>query len=320
MSLKNRYDFVLVFDVRDGNPNGDPDAGNMPRLDAESGHGLVTDVSLKRKVRNFVSMVKEQDERDPQLGEKRFEIYVREKAILNNQNQRAYTALKLDAPEEQAVELEQSAEDAESKKKKPAKEKRKGSADDVDKARNWMCQNFFDVRTFGAVMSTGINSGQVRGPVQLTFARSVEPVIALEHSITRMAVATQAEADKQQGDNRTMGRKHTVPYGIYVAHGFVSSFLAKQTGFSEEDLELLWQALESMFEHDRSAARGEMSTRGLYVFKHDSELGNAHAHALFDRIKIKRKDGVEVPRAFEDYTVTVTEDNLPPGVALICRV
>lgn len=320
MSLKNRYDFVLVFDVRDGNPNGDPDAGNLPRLDAESGHGLVTDVSLKRKVRNFVSMVKDQDQRDPQAGEKRYEIYVREKAILNNQNQRAYTALKLDAPEEQTSELEQSEEDAESKKKKPVKEKRKGSADDVDKARHWMCQNFFDVRTFGAVMSTGINAGQVRGPLQLTFARSVEPVIALEHSITRMAVATQAEADKQQGDNRTMGRKHTVPYGIYVAHGFVSSFLAKQTGFGDEDLELLWQALESMFEHDRSAARGEMSTRGLYVFKHDSELGNAHAHALFDRIKIKRKDGVEVPRMFADYEVSVADSDLPAGVSLVRKV
>ena len=169
-------------------------------------------------------------------------------------------------------------------------------------------------------MSTGINAGQVRGPVQLTFARSVEPVIALEHSITRMAVATQAEADKQQGDNRTMGRKHTVPYGIYVAHGFVSSFLAKQTGFGEEDLELLWQALESMFEHDRSAARGEMSTRGLYVFKHDSELGNAHALALFDRIKIKRKDGVEVPRAFADYEVSVADGDLPAGVSLIRQI
>ena len=320
MSLKNRYDFVLVFDVRDGNPNGDPDAGNLPRLDVESGHGLVTDVALKRKVRNFVSLVKDQTQGEPKDGVSRFEIYVREKAILNNQHQRAYSALNLDASDEQTAESEYDAEDGESKKKKPIKEKRKGSAEDVDKARRWMCQNFFDVRTFGAVMSTGINAGQVRGPVQVTFARSVEPVIALEHSITRMAVATEAEAQKQQGDNRTMGRKHTVPYGIYVAHGFVSSFLAKQTGFSEEDLELLWQALESMFEHDRSAARGEMATRGLYVFKHDSELGNAHAFALFDRIKIKRKDGVEVPRAFEDYEVTVAEDNLPPGVTLIRRV
>ena len=200
-NLANRYDFVLIFDVKDGNPNGDPDAGNMPRLDAESGHGLVTDVSLKRKVRNFVGLVKEQDVREPEVGEKRFEIYVREKAILNHQNQRAYSALNLAvAPEEPAQEaIETVANDA--KKKKPAKEKRKGSADEVGQARKWMCQNFFDVRTFGAVMSTGVNCGQVRGPVQLTFARSVEPIVSLEHSITRMAVATEAEAEKQQGDN-----------------------------------------------------------------------------------------------------------------------
>jgi CRISPR-associated protein Csd2 len=318
MALNNRYDFVLLFDVKDGNPNGDPDAGNLPRLDAESGHGLVTDVSLKRKVRNFVSLVKEQNERDPQPGEKRFEIYVREKAILNNQHQRAYSALQLDAPEETGDDLAVEADEPASKKKKPAKEKRKGSADEVGQARQWMCQNFFDVRTFGAVMSTGINCGQVRGPVQLTFARSVAPVVALEHSITRMAVATEAEAEKQQGDNRTMGRKHTVPYGIYVAHGFVSSFLAKQTGFGDEDLELLWQALENMFEHDRSAARGEMATRGLYVFKHNSELGNAHAHALFKRISAKPV--AEIPRNFEDYEVTVDEADMPAGVSLIRRV
>ena len=318
MALNNRYDFVLLFDVKDGNPNGDPDAGNLPRLDAESGHGLVTDVSLKRKVRNFVSLVKEQSERDPQPGEKRFEIYVREKAILNNQHQRAYSALKLDAPEEAIEGLAQEADEPAGKKKKPAKEKRKGSADDVEKARDWMCQNFFDVRTFGAVMSLGTNCGQVRGPVQLTFARSVEPVVALEHSITRMAVATEAEAEKQQGDNRTMGRKHTVPYGVYVAHGFVSSFLAKQTRFGEDDLELLWQALENMFEHDRSAARGEMATRGLYVFKHDSELGNAPAHELFKRISPKAV--AEIPRNFEDYAVTVNDANMPAGVSLIRRV
>ena len=318
MALNNRYDFVLLFDVKDGNPNGDPDAGNLPRLDAESGHGLVTDVSLKRKVRNFVGLVKEQDSRDPQPGEKRFEIYVREKAILNNQHQRAYSALKLDAPEEASEEFALEAGEPVSKKKKPAKEKRKGSADDVDQARKWMCQNFFDVRTFGAVMSTGINCGQVRGPVQLTFARSVEPIVALEHSITRMAVATEAEAEKQQGDNRTMGRKHTVPYGLYMAHGFVSSFLAKQTGFGEEDLELLWQALENMFEHDRSAARGEMATRGLYVFKHDSELGNAPAHELFKRVSAKPT--TEIPRDFENYEVTVNNTDLPTGVTLIRRV
>ena len=293
MSLNNRYDFVLVFDVRDGNPNGDPDAGNLPRLDAESGHGLVTDVSLKRKVRNFVGLVK--GETPP------FDIYVKEKAVLNQAHEKAYIAIG--AEEELKGD-----------------KKRKGSGDTVDKARQWMCANFFDVRTFGAVMSLGTNCGQVRGPVQLTFARSVDPIIAQEHSITRMAVATEAEAEKQQGDNRTMGRKHTVPYGIYVAHGFVSSFLAKQTGFGEEDLELLWQALEQMFEHDRSAARGEMSTRGLYVFKHDSELGNAHAHALFERIAIARKAAVDVPRSFGDYEVTVNEADLPAGVSLIKRV
>jgi CRISPR-associated protein Csd2 len=181
-----------------------------------------------------------------------------------------------------------------------------------------MCQNFFDVRTFGAVMSTGTNAGQVRGPVQLTFARSVEPVVALEHSITRMAVATEGEAEKQQGDNRTMGRKHTVPYGVYVAHGFVSSFLAKQTGFGEDDLELLWQALAQMFEHDRSAARGEMATRGLYVFKHNSELGDAPAHALFERIQIKKT--VDVPRSFNDYAITVNTTDMPAGVTLITKI
>ncbi len=297
MSLANRYDFVLIFDVRDGNPNGDPDAGNLPRLDAETGHGLVTDVALKRKVRNYVAMTRDQEPRDPQPGEKRFEIYVREKAILNLQHQRAYSALNLDAP------ATEEPTDAAADKKAAKDKKRKGSGDDVNKARDWMCQNFFDVRTFGAVMSTGVNCGQVRGPVQLTFARSVDPIIAQEHSITRMAVATEAEAEKQDGDNRTMGRKHTVPYGLYVAHGFVSSFLARQTGFGEDDLALLWQALAQMFEHDRSASRGEMSTRGLYVFKHDSELGNAQAHALFERIKIARAESVDVPRSFDDYTV-----------------
>lgn len=323
MNLANRYDFVLIFDVKDGNPNGDPDAGNMPRMDAESGHGLVTDVSIKRKVRNFVGLVKEQDQREPAPGEKRFEIYVREKAILNHQNQRAYAALKLDAveaPAEDQPQAEFALEEAEAKpdakKKKPAKEKRKGSADDVTEARKWMCQNFFDVRTFGAVMSTGVNCGQVRGPVQLTFSRSVEPIVALEHSITRMAVATEGEAEKQQGDNRTMGRKHTVPYGVYVAHGFVSSFLAKQTGFDDSDLELLFQSLEQMFEHDRSAARGEMATRGLYVFKHDGELGNAPAHALFDRLKVKQKEEGAVTRSFDGYEVTFDGQAVAPGQQL----
>ena len=327
--LANRYDFVLIFDVKDGNPNGDPDAGNMPRLDAESGHGLVTDVSLKRKVRNFVGLVKDQDQRDPAEGEKRFEIYVREKAVLNLQHERAYSALKLaTAPEDTAQAATESVADvaltADAKKKPAKKEKRKGSADEVGLARDWMCQNFFDVRTFGAVMSTGTNCGQVRGPVQITFARSVEPVVALEHTITRMAVTTEGEAEKQDGDNRTMGRKHTVPYGVYVAHGFVSSFLAKQTGFGEDDLVLLWQALSQMFEHDRSAARGEMSTRGLYVFKHDCELGNAPSHALFDKLKVAQTNPGEVARSFDAYQVAfdgkalqVGESVAPaPGVTL----
>lgn len=291
MSLNSRYDFVLLFDVKDGNPNGDPDAGNLPRLDAETGHGLVTDVSLKRKVRNYIGLVK--GEQPP------YEIYVKEKAILNKTHERAYEAI--------GVKIDGDGD----------KKKRKGGGDDVNNARNWMCKNFFDVRTFGAVMSTGVNCGQVRGPVQMTFGRSIDPIVALEHSITRMAVATEAEAEKQEGDNRTMGRKHTVPYGIYRSHGFVSSFLAKQTGFGEADLKLLWDALQMMFEQDRSAARGQMATRGLYVFQHDSELGNAHAHDLFNRITVRRKAGVEVARDFSDYEVLVNENNMPQGVKLL---
>lgn len=291
MSLNSRYDFVLLFDVKDGNPNGDPDAGNMPRLDAETGHGLVTDVSLKRKVRNYIGLVK--GEQPP------YEIYVKEKAVLNLTHERAYEAI--------GVKL-----DGEGDKKK-----RKGGGDDVNNARNWMCKNFFDVRTFGAVMSTGVNCGQVRGPVQLTFGRSIDPIVALEHSITRMAVATEAEAEKQDGDNRTMGRKHTVPYGVYRSHGFVSSFLAKQTGFDENDLQMLWDALKAMFEQDRSAARGQMATRGLYVFQHESELGNAPAHDLFNRITVRRKADVEVARDFSDYEVLVNENNMPQGVKLL---
>jgi CRISPR-associated protein Csd2 len=300
MSLNHRYDFVLLFDVQDGNPNGDPDAGNLPRLDAETGHGLVTDVSLKRKVRNYVGMVKE--------SQPPFDIYIKEKAVLERTHRAAYEAIGA------ADEL---VEDGKDDKKKA---KRKGSEDSVRKARDWICHNFFDVRTFGAVMSTGVNCGQVRGPVQLTFARSVDPVVATEHSITRMAVASEAEAEKQEGDNRTMGRKHTVPYGLYRAHGFVSGFLAGQTGFSPEDLELLFKALEDMFEHDRSAARGQMATRGLYVFEHDSKLGNAHAHALFDRVSVRRKDGCEVPRSFGDYVVTIDENALPAGVRLLRKI
>ena len=284
MSLNNRYDFVLLFDVKDGNPNGDPDAGNLPRLDAETGNGLVTDVCLKRKMRNFVEMAKRTAEGGPLPG---FDIYVREKAVLERTHRAAYKEIG-----------------AESELADDGKKGRKGSPGSVDKARQWMCRNFYDVRTFGAVMSTGVNCGQVRGPVQLTFARSVSPVVALEHSITRMAVATEAEAEKQQGDNRTMGRKFTVPYGLYRAHGFVSAHLANQTGFGEDDLKLLWESLVNMFDHDRSAARGEMSTRGLYVFKHESELGDAPAHALFDLVQVAQTNPDAPARSFTDFSVT----------------
>ena len=300
MPLNHRYDFVLLFDVKDGNPNGDPDAGNLPRLDAETGHGLVTDVSLKRKVRNYVGMVNE--------CKPPFDIYIKEKAVLERTHRAAYEAI--------GATDELGDVDKDSKKKA----KRKGSEDSVRKAREWICHNFFDVRTFGAVMSTGVNCGQVRGPVQMTFARSIDPVIATEHSITRMAVATEAESEKQDGDNRTMGRKHTVPYGLYRAHGFVSAFLANQTGFSADDLELFFKALEDMFEHDRSAARGQMATRGLYVFEHEGSLGNAHAHALFDRVDVRRNAEVQVARGFSDYTVSINESGMPAGVKLQRRI
>jgi CRISPR-associated protein Csd2 len=244
-------------------------------------------VCLKRKIRNYVGLA--HSEEPP------FDIYVKEKAILNQQHEKAYKAI--------------GAED-----ELKSDKKRKGG-DKVAEARDWMCQNFFDVRTFGAVMSTGINCGQVRGPVQMTFARSIEPVVSLEHSITRMAVATEKEAEKQDGDNRTMGRKFTIPYGLYRSHGFISAHLAQQTGFGENDLALLWQSLSQMFEHDRSAARGEMAARGLYVFKHESPLGNAPAHQLFDRITVNRTtDGPA--RNFRDFKVHVDDSKLPDGVAL----
>lgn len=287
-ALKNRYDFVLLFDVLDGNPNGDPDAGNLPRVDAETGNGLVTDVCLKRKIRNYVGLIK--GDNPP------YEIYVKEKAVLNKQHERAYDGIGVSLTGTDA--------------------KRKGG-DKVNEAREWMCKNFFDVRTFGAVMSTGINCGQVRGPVQLTFARSIDPVVSVEHTITRMAVATEEEAKKQDGDNRTMGRKNTIPYGLYCSHGFISAKLAQQTSFSEEDLQLLWDALQQMFEHDRSASRGQMQTRGLYIFKHDNELGRAPAHKLFDRIKVRTKDGVSTPRSFSDYKIEIDNTALPNGVELI---
>ncbi|MCD6305031.1 MAG: type I-C CRISPR-associated protein Cas7/Csd2 [Deltaproteobacteria bacterium] len=290
--IRNRYDFTLIFDVRDGNPNGDPDAGNLPRIDPETGHGLVTDVCLKRKVRNYVQLTKKEQQD--------FDIYIKEKAVLIRAHEEAYNAIG-------AGNL-----------LKGNDKKRKGG-DKVGEARQWMCKKFYDVRTFGAVMSLGINCGQVRGPVQMTFGRSVDPVVTLEHSITRMAVATEAEAEKQQGDNRTMGRKNTIPYGVYVAHGFVSAYLANQTGFNEDDLNLFWDSLCNMFEHDRSAARGLMSTQKLVIFRHDSELGNAPAHELFKRVKVTRKDTNKSPRSFDDYSFAVDREGLPSGVSIITR-
>lgn len=289
--IKHRYDFALLFDVTNGNPNGDPDAGNSPRIDPETGYGLVTDVCLKRKIRNYVCLAKT----NPETGkmEAGYDIYVKEKAVLNSQNGRAYEALKLN-PESKGKE----------------------KAGQVSEARAWMCQTFFDIRMFGAVMSLEINCGQVRGPVQLAFARSVDPITALEQSITRMAVATEREAEKQGGDNRTMGRKEIVPYALYVAHGFVSPHLAADTGFSEADLNLLWQALKNMFETDRSAARGEMASRKLVVFEHESLLGNAPAHLLFDRIAIARKDASKPARAYLDYAVSLNKDSLPSDVTV----
>jgi len=291
-AIKNRYDFVLVFDVQDGNPNGDPDAGNLPRIDAETGCGLVTDVCLKRKIRNYVQMTRGATEG--------FDVFVKEKAILNQLIDRGYAAIGIDLEKPPADE-------ADGKKRN---ERGVGQGKEVDKARQQMCKAFYDIRTFGAVMSTGANAGQVRGPVQMTFGRSVDPIVSLEHSITRMAVATEAEAEKQGGDNRTMGRKNTVPYGVYVAHGFISAHLAAQTGFSEDDLKLLWEALANMFEHDRSAARGLMATRKLVVFKHSSALGNAPAHKLFERVAIKRKDESKPARSFADYDVRIDKAGL----------
>lgn len=281
-AIKNRYDFVYLFDVQDGNPNGDPDAGNLPRVDSETGEGLVSDVCLKRKVRNFVQIVKD--------CEKPYDIFIKEKAILNNQI-------------------------AEAHKQEDVKAKEKG--DKTEAARQWMCRNFYDIRTFGAVLSTGENAGQVRGPIQFTFARSIDPIATAEHSITRMAVATEDEAKKQSGDNRTMGRKYTVPYGLYKANGFISAHLATQTGFNEDDLNLFWESLKNMFDHDHSAARGMMNARKLIVFKHSSTLGNASAHTLFNLIDIKLKNKEVPPRSFNDYVVTIDKDKLPEGVELL---
>jgi CRISPR-associated protein Csd2 len=312
-ALENRYDIVFLFDVTDGNPNGDPDAGNLPRLDPETNVGLVSDVSLKRKIRNYAELTRS--------AEPRYGIYVQEGSILNEQHRKAYVAVR----------------SGDEKVTKAAKLNPQGE-DESRRLTKFMCDNFFDVRTFGAVMSTGINCGQVRGPVQVAFARSVQPIMPLEISITRMAVANEkATADRDRAtdgdertENRTMGRKHIVPYGLYRAHIFVNAKLAERTGFAEADLELLFEALTSMFEHDRSAARGEMSSRKIVAFKHASALGNAAAHDLFDRVTVRRKfgddlydldsarlDNLPPARRFADYSVSINREGLPDGVELL---
>jgi CRISPR-associated protein Csd2 len=312
-ALANRYDFVLLFDVLRGNPNGDPDAGNLPRLDPETNHGLVSDVSLKRKVRNYIEFAKN--------GAAGFNIYVQEGAILNEQHRKAYLAER--PGEEKAI--------------KDAKLNPKND-DEAIRLRDFMCRNFFDVRAFGAVMSTGINAGQVRGPVQMTFGRSVEPIVPQEISITRMAATNEAEKkQRSEGqeesndriDNRTMGRKYIVPYGLYRSHGFISAKLAERTGFSDADLDALREALASMFEHDRSAARGEMAMRKAIAFKHANALGNAPAHALFERVKVgrnvegefrkidRRLDNLPPAREFADYMIEIDRGRLPEGVEMV---
>ena len=284
--IRNRYDFVILFDVENGNPNGDPDAGNMPRVDPETGYGLVTDVCLKRKIRNYVETLKE--------DAPGYRIYIKDGVPLNRSDNEAVAALGIDGDLKAA----------------------KKSTPDIDrKLRDWMCQNFFDIRTFGAVMTTfvkgALNCGQVRGPVQLGFARSVDPIMPQEVTITRVAITTEADAEKKDTE---MGRKYIVPYGLYRVEGYISANLArKTTGFSEDDLNLLWTAILNMFENDHSAARGKMAVRELIIFKHDSELGNAPSYKLFDAVTVARKEGVTVPRSYRDYTVTVA-DTLPEGV------
>lgn len=287
-AIKNRYEFVILFDVENGNPNGDPDAGNMPRVDPETGYGLVTDVCLKRKIRNYVEEVKE--------GVPGYEIYIKDNVPLNTSDKKAYQHLGL---EESKI-----------------KEIKKNDPELDVKIRDFMCKNFFDIRTFGAVMTTftksALNCGQVRGPVQLGFARSVDPILPQEITITRIAITTEADADRK---NTEMGRKYIVPYALYKAEGYISANLAqKTTGFSEEDLELLWEAIMNMFEMDHAAARGKMAVRQLIIFKHDSILGNAPAHKLFDLVKAEKKADVIAPRAYSDYVVSVDTARLPEGV------
>lgn len=289
--IQNRYDIVYLFDIADGNPNGDPDAGNLPRLDPETGHGLVTDVCLKRKVRNFVGL--KHGEQPP------YEIYVKERAILNKQHERAWQAVLPDAKDKARASLPR----------------------DIQKAREltgWMCRNFYDIRTFGAVMTTGVNCGQVRGAVQFSLARSIDPIVSLEHAVTRCAVTTEKESEAQDGGNRTMGRKFTVPYALYRAHIYINPNLAEQTGFNEDDLALFKDALNMMFEQDKSAARANMRPCRCIAFRHESKLGNARADQLFARVKIEHKPELveqkRPPRCFADYVVKVDEADLPTGV------
>ena len=286
--IKNRYEFVVLFDVENGNPNGDPDAGNMPRVDPETGYGLVTDVCLKRKIRNYVEMAKEDADH--------YHIYIKDGVPLNSSDKEACAYVGADPDK--------------------LKEAKKKDEHLDEKIRDFMCSNFYDIRTFGAVMTTftkgALNCGQVRGPVQLGFARSIDPILPQEVTITRVAITTEADAEKK---NTEMGRKYIVPYGLYRAEGYVSANLArKTTGFSEEDLELLWTAILNMFENDHSAARGKMAVRELIVFKHNCEFGCAPAHKLFDLVKVEHKDGVTAPRSYGDYTVSVDETHLPSGV------
>ena len=293
--IKNRYEFVILFDVENGNPNGDPDAGNMPRIDPESGLGLVTDVCLKRKIRNYVEAVKE--------GEKGYQIYIREDVPLNRSDRRACENLGIT--------------DTDDKKVTEGLKKLKKNDPDADiKIRDYMCQNFFDIRTFGAVMTTfmkaSLNCGQVRGPVQIGFARSIDPVVSQEVTITRVAITTEKDAEEKKTE---MGRKSIVPYGLYRAEGYISANLARKvTGFSEEDLELLWDAIINMFENDHSAARGKMAVRELIVFKHSKELGDCPAYKLFDAVEVARKDDIMYPRNYRDYEVTIHKEQIPASV------
>ena len=292
--IKNRYDFVFFFDVKNGNPNGDPDAGNMPRIDPDTSRGIVSDVCLKRKIRNYVDLVKGEEIDDPDVaeGELGYKIYVQEAAVLNDRNRKAYVHYDM----------------------KPASKKLPKAKEDQLKVTKFMCDNFFDIRAFGAVMTTDVNCGQVRGPIHLCFAESVDPVLPLEMSITRMAVTNEKDAEKE----KTMGRKQYVPYGLYRAEGFISAALAEKTGFSQDDLDLFFEALMNMFENDRSAARGLMASRKLFAFKHESKLGNAPAHKLFDTVSVKRliEDGAEA-RAFSDYEIVVDRAAIPEGVELL---